>query len=113
VLALAGPLLAADAPAKKACPCDKCDCSAGGLCECKGACQCPACPLKGKTIHVSPDGTVNELCKDGVYRAIPGVAKQKPQAVQSATPLIHAYPTYRLVPSYLPSCNGPSCVGTR
>lgn len=33
-------------------------------------------PVVPRVVHVSPDGTVNELHKDGVYRPVPGAAKK-------------------------------------
>jgi hypothetical protein len=69
-------------PKAKGCLCAGCECASGKVCGCKGVCGCENCPGqlkgKGKTLHVSPDGTVNELGADGVYRPVPGAAKQKP-----------------------------------
>lgn len=48
-----------------------------------GAGSAGAAPVRPQQIHVSPDGTVNELHADGVYRAVPGAAKRtvKPACV--------------------------------
>ncbi len=39
-----------------------------------------AAPVKPREVHVSPDGTVNELHNDGIYRAVPGEPKRKAYA---------------------------------
>jgi hypothetical protein len=73
-------------PVKVLCECTDCRCEEGNPCGCVGVCKCPDCPGQiaklhaGKTIHVSPDGTVNELHPDGIYRPIPGAPKQKVKA---------------------------------
>ncbi len=65
-------------------------CVCGDDCECAPG-ECPAkCPTAAasrvRPLHISPDGTVNELHPDGVYRPIPGVAKKaEPPAVKSFT----------------------------
>ncbi len=45
--------------------------------------------------HISPDGTVNRLCGDGVYRAVPGAAKQTPAQLPQGT--------------FAPGCSSGSC----
>jgi hypothetical protein len=61
-------------------------CICGASCGCASG-TCPACPTvapaSARTIHVSPDGTVNELHPDGVYRPVPGAPKQTPPAIVS------------------------------
>jgi hypothetical protein len=88
-------------PAKEVCGCLDCQCEDGKPCACAGACKCPDCPGQIKKadrpIHVSPDGTLNELHPDGIYRPIPGAPKQKAKAAA-------------VVPSTL---FVPACVGGR
>jgi hypothetical protein len=78
-------------------------------CACKPG-ICPACPA-AKAIHVSPDGAVNELGADGVYRPIPGEPKRKPVAapvpaapVPAAPPL--SFAPYSLAPICPPGSRG-------
>ncbi len=80
-------------------------------CVCGDGCACPAgsCPQKcpvgqgvacvcvyPRVTHASPDGTVNELYTDGVYRAIAGAAPQAvpiyTAPVPSAPPFTYALP---------------------
>jgi hypothetical protein len=82
-------------PAKEVCGCLDCQCEDGKPCACAGACKCPDCPGQIKKadrpIHVSPDGTVNELHPDGIYRPVPGAAKRKPTAAAvPSTPFVPA-----------------------
>ncbi len=78
------------APAKASCTC-------GASCACPVG-KCPACPA-AKALHVSPDGTVNELCADGIYRPVSGAAKRVPVAIAPV--------------SFAPVCVGPACAGSR
>lgn len=112
-------------PAKKSF--DKCDC-------CKPTCTCapgkknPDCVcypcdcggVKGKAgerfvepadTHVSPDGTVNRKCADGIYRAVPGAAKQKPSCPSGPTCPGGFCPAPALRPFAGPAC--PTCPGSR
>lgn len=71
-------------------------------CVCGDGCACPAgaCPAKCPVVrarHISPDGTVNELHADGVYRPVPGAPKATPP---------EALPSYAL--PYLPQYSLPA-----
>lgn len=76
-------------------------------CECPKATAVPnLAPVRGADRHVSPDGTVNELCADGIYRPVPGLAKVAPPVSVSAPQYLYA-PTYSL-PSF-GGCPGGRC----
>jgi hypothetical protein len=75
-------------------------CSICSPCACKAG-VCPACPA-AKPVHVSPDGTVNELGADGIYRPVPGAPKRTPVAQPS--PAFAAPVLDRFAPSFAPYC---------
>lgn len=98
--ALAGPPQRPAAPPQcpAAAPCVSCS-----PCECKAG-VCPACPA-ASALHVSPDGAVNELCPDGVYRPIPGAPKATPAKAQPvAAPPLLPYSPLRLPASPVALC---------
>jgi hypothetical protein len=97
-------LFAASPPvlaAPTSCVCgERCTCAAGA---------CPGkCPVAAPEIHVSPDGTVNRRCADGVYRPVAGVGKRTPAPTLAPARRIIGYRqqcvngTCTLVPVYGP-----------
>lgn len=56
-----------------------------------------AAPVKPRVVHVSPDGTVNELHEDNVFRPVPGAEKKSvtaaPVSGGSVVPTV-ALPTF-------------------
>ncbi len=91
LLALSAP---PQAPVPPQCPAYLPACACGDDCKCPPG-ACPDCPTKAapKDIHVSPDGTVNELHPDGVYRPVPGAPKRTPLAIYPNTPFGPISPT--------------------
>jgi hypothetical protein len=84
---------AAPTPATRPpCSCSSCACPTG---------KCPACPARAPAadVHVSPDGTVNELHPDGVYRPVPGQPAREP--LPQPAPVTFRPPP-QLVPSFQP-----------
>lgn len=80
-------------------------CRCGEVCPCQAAKPAPVetpKPAPPAELHVSPDGTVNARGADGVYRPVPGAARQAPRAT--------APPAY--LPAYpfgAPGCPGGNC----
>lgn len=93
-------------------------CICGDDCQCKvGDCpaKCPVArsgvrpaaakprPVVPRVTHVSPDGTVNELWTDNIYRPIPG---QRPKPIEPVSAPVPARPQafFAPVPFGVPNC---------
>ncbi len=68
-------------------------------------------PPAAVTIHISPDGTVNELHADGVFRAVPGAAKRSPAVAEPPACEGGRCPIPQSQPQAQPFQFGSSCPG--